>query len=262
MKKWINNKFPFILSIAGFDPLNSAGVSTDIRVKELYKHRNLSIITSIVIQDDKKIIKKIDLPNEEIIFQIEFYLKTYPVSIINIGIINNLEILDHIIKLTKGKEIKIIFDPIIKSGDENFLFLSGEQVVEIKKRLNNIYLITPNIPEFEQIFNTKIQDKKEKQIEEILSEVNSKFNTNNILLKGGHSKNKKSYDFLFLSESKKIIKFYSKLKEIRIHGTGSFYNSLISASLINEYDLESSVRKAKKELEKMIDKVKYDYTAL
>jgi len=261
LKKWINNKFKFILSIAGFDPLNSAGVSTDIRVSELYQHKNLSIITSIVIQDDKEIIKKIEIPNDDILFQIDFYLKTYPVSIINIGIINNLKILDYLIELTRGKDIKIIFDPIIKSGNEKFVFLSEKQVKEISRRLNEIYLITPNIPEFEQIFNTKIQDKSERQIEEILIEVNSNFSTNNILLKGGHSKLKKSCDFLFLSESKKIIKLYSKLKDIRIHGTGSFYNSLIAASL-NKNDLEFSVRKAKKELEKMINKVEYDFTAL
>ncbi len=262
MKKWTNNKFPFVLSIAGFDPLNAAGVSSDIRVAESYKYKNLSVITSIVIQDDKEIIKKFDIPVKEILLQIEFYLKIYPVSIINIGIINDLEVLDHVIKLTKGNEIKIIFDPIIKSGNDKFLFLPEKQVREISKRFNKIYLITPNIPEFEQIFNTRIQDKSEKQIEEILIGINSNFKTNNILLKGGHSKNKKSCDFLFLSESKQIIKFYSELKDIRIHGTGSFYNSLISASLIKENNLESSVRKAKKELEKMINRINYDYTAL
>ena len=259
MKKWVKNKYRFLLSIAGFDPVNSAGISSDIRLIDIFKIRVLSVITSIVVQDDREVVEKIDIKENDVVSQVKFYLEKYPVYIVNIGIINNLSLLKSVLMLTKEKRVLVVFDPILYSGSGNFDFFDENEIFNIKCFLSDIHLFTPNIPEFEKIFDVKIENEN---IEDLLKQTSKRYNIKNTLLKGGHSKGKESYDYLFISKRNKIIRFRSKLRKMRVHGTGSFYNSLISSFLLNGFNIEDSVKLAKKELDMRINEVENDFKGL
>ena len=86
------------------------------------------------------------------------------------------------------------------------------------------YLITPNIPEAEELTNTTIKNTKDMiRAANILL----KFGAKNILVKGGHGKSKVMEDVLL---NKKEIKIFrnKKIKTKNTHGTGCTLSSAIA----------------------------------
>lgn len=83
--------------------------------------------------------------------------------------------------------------------------------------------------------------------------IKEKFKPENILIKGGHLKNKASFDVL-LSQNK-YYKFKSIKTDFRIHGTGSYLNALISAFVFKGEPLRSCIEKSKASLRNSIKRI-------
>jgi len=92
------------------------------------------------------------------------------------------------------------------------------------KLIKRVTLITPNIPEAEILTKTKIQDISDMYIagKRLLS-----LGAKNVLIKGGHLKNKYLYD-LFLNKYEEKVFRNGKIKTKNTHGTGCTLSSAIA----------------------------------
>lgn len=225
--------FPYVLSIAGHDPCAGAGFTSDIKTFDHHKVYGLSVVSAITIQNDFyfKNVKWID--SHLIIDQVNILLKTYPIEIVKIGLIENFKVLKNLVKKLKkiNQEIKIIWDPILKSS-------SGFDFHEMNSLDDDVfqylYLITPNIEEF-GIIKQQVTD----------------IGNISYLLKGGHSQENRGTDILWHAGEELKIKgksFNGKSK----HGTGCVLSSAIAANLAKGNDLASSCILAKKYIEEFI----------
>ena len=125
------------------------------------------------------------------------------------------------------KTNKIIFDPVMvaKSGTR---LISKSAIEILKKRLiKKALLITPNIPEAEELTQIKIQN-----VEDMIHSAKRllEMGAKNVLLKGGHQKSKYLKDVLL---NKKDIKIFKNKKIItrNTHGTGCTLSSAITTFL-------------------------------
>ncbi len=228
----------YTLSIAGFDPCSGAGITADIKTFEQHKTQGLGVTTAITYQNEKKIVGVDWLEQKQIEQQIDVLLENQKLEFVKIGLIKDLDTLTQIIKLLKkhNNSIKIIWDPILKAS-AGFNFHENLQNKQLFSLLQHIYLLTPNIPECEKLFNT-IEIK-------LLQNLQKEKKLCNILLKGGHSNNNKVTDILI--EPTKITNFDGKRhNNYDKHGTGCVLSSAICANLSNKFNLELSIIKAKK----------------
>ena len=104
--------------------------------------------------------------------------------------------------LKKIKIDKIVLDPVMVAKGAKLI--DNSAITHIKEKLmQNILLITPNIPEAEILSKTKINSTKDMvKAGKILIGLGAK----NVLIKGGHLKSKQMNDILM---NKKIIKIFS-----------------------------------------------------
>lgn len=239
------NKPEVLLTIAGFDGTGGAGTNIDTKICSFLKVPNVSVITSIVIQNPKEVIEARKIDPKIIKEQLWVLKEYYQIEALNIGIFGDLETLAFIIREFNGK--KIVLDPIASSGDGKYLFLKKSDIFKLKNFFKYIYLLTPNIPETEIITGIKIES-----LDDIKKAAKSigKMGVENVLIKGGHIKNTKSWDILY--SNNKYCVFKSQLTNLRIHGTGSFLNSAICSYLLKGESLISSIKKSRNLLRKAI----------
>lgn len=221
---------PTVLSIAGFDPCGGAGILADIKTMEQNGVYGLGVITANTIQNEELVYDvKWEEPNY-IVKQIDVLIKKYSIQWVKIGIIENSEVFSSIKAhlLTSNPEIRIIWDPVLKSSS-GYPFFKNELVLE--DLLKNVFLITPNLPEFNALFTS----------EQHALEVSAYCN---VYLKGGHSSDQKGVDHLF-SNGKKI-DFETKKGDLEAkHGSGCVLSSAITAALARGHVLSEACLSAK-----------------
>ena len=91
-------KRPNILTIAGFDPSNGAGLTADVKTFETLKCYGLSVCTANTIQDDSEFKACHWMPVEVILDQIEVLFKRFQINYVKIGIVENWETLSLLVE--------------------------------------------------------------------------------------------------------------------------------------------------------------------
>jgi hydroxymethylpyrimidine kinase/phosphomethylpyrimidine kinase len=121
----------------------------------------------------------------------------------------------------------VVLDPVMvaKGGAK---LIDDKAITMIKKKLiKKVFLITPNIPEAEILTNININT-----TEDMISAANTllKLGAKNVLIKGGHLKNKIVTDILINKKELKIFK-NKKYTTNNTHGTGCTLSSAITTYL-------------------------------
>lgn len=241
--------------MAGFDGTGGAGTSAATKVFSHLHIPHVSVLTAIVIQSAHTVQRSlaIDLPTIEA--QLDYYSRCFDVQLLNLGILGSLENFEMVTRIFPDR--RVVFDPIIASGDGSYFFLSPAEIETITTLIKYCFLITPNIPEAEAITRSRITSiaGMKKAAEKIVS-----LGAQNVLIKGGHLGADVCQDILLSGGHYYPVS--SRITPFRIHGTGSFLNAAISAYLFGGEDLKSSVEKAHSLLIQAVDKVNPDHPVL
>lgn len=235
---------PYILTIAGFDPSNGAGLTADVKTFEQLKCYGLAVCTANTIQSDTEFLKCDWVEIDTILEQIEVLMSRFSISVVKIGIVENWiklsKIVDLILRL--NQKTKIILDPVLKSSS-GFSFHEGFNEKDFDKILSKIYMITPNYQEILNLYQRK-------SIAETIAHIQTK---TNLFLKGGHNSEKLGVDYLYTIKGKihpfnpkKGIKIYEK------HGSGCVLSSAIASYVALKYPLVKSCFKGKRYIEKVL----------
>jgi len=231
---------PNILTIAGFDPSNGAGLTADVKTFETLKCYGLSVCTANTVQDDQSFQACHWLPIEQITAQIEVLLNRFQIDVVKIGIVERFEVLNTIINLVLkyNSKAKIVLDPILKSSS-NFQFNS---ILALDNILEKIYLITPNYNEIKELYPNK-------KLEETIQLISSK---TNLFLKGGHRSDKLGKDELYTKEGKTFVFNPKLLNCSEKHGSGCVLSSSIASYLALGFPLLKACYRGKRYTEKFL----------
>ena len=225
----MHDERPYCLSFAGFDPSAGAGVLADMKTFEQLKVYGLGVVTALTYQNEASFDGLIWIKEEEIRKQL-VPLFTYPVKVVKIGLIQNLDVLHRILMFirTSYPQIFIIWDPVLKASAG---FRIHENLKVSKDVLESIDLITPNFDEYKALQLDNIEVKCA------------------ILLKGGHRIDKRGTDVLFMNGQEHIILGEEFIDKNDKHGTGCVLSSAIGAYIASGDAVLTASTKAKKYVE-------------
>ncbi|MGF7232499.1 hydroxymethylpyrimidine/phosphomethylpyrimidine kinase [Arachidicoccus sp.] len=226
----------FILTIAGHDPSNGAGITSDIKTFAMHRLYGLSVCTAITIQNDINFKQCIWTDVAVILAQIEILFERFEISVVKIGIIESWETLSVVLdKLHQiNRDIKIVLDPIFKAS-ANFDFHLNENQFLLNKIWRQCYVITPNYEEIQSIHPSM-------DIENTIQHISS---FTNIYLKGGHRADKKGWDELHLVANPMLMFPPFTEKTFEKHGSGCVLSSALASNIALGEKLETAGRKAK-----------------
>lgn len=190
------------LSIAGSDCSGGAGIQADLKAFSANGVFGISVITAITAQ------------NTQGVFGIQDISEDIP---------------------------KIVLDPVIVSKSGFKLLSEDAKETLIKELFPITTLITPNLPEVEEILGVEIKnidDMKEAAIN--LKKLGPKA----VLVKGGHLEDDAT-DILYDGEKFIYLK-QERINSKNTHGTGCTLSSAIAANIAKGMNIEDAVREAKR----------------
>ena len=196
-----------ILIIAGSDSSGGAGIQADIKTVTALGSYAMTAVTAVTAQNTRDVKSIIPIPTKNIQKQITMVLDDIGANGVKIGMLHNTSIIKCVYSILRKYKLKnIVLDPVMisKSGTK---LINNSSIRYLKKLLLPMSnLVTPNIPEAEALTGYSISNKKEmiKAAKKILN-----MGSENVLLKGGHLKNKMICDIL---ATKQGIKVFTKRK--------------------------------------------------
>ena len=231
------------LTIAGSDTCGGAGIQADLKSFSANGVYGMSVITAVTAQNTMGVFGIQDINPEMIESQIDVIFDDIRVDAIKIGMVSKIESIIAISKaLRKIEKLPaIVLDPVMisKSG---FNLLSRDAKDTLVKELFPLAtLITPNLPEAEEILGIEIKTLDEmKEAALKLKELGPKA----VLVKGGHLEGEAT-DLLF-DGKEFIILPQERINTTHTHGTGCTLSSAIAANLAKNMTMEEAVREGKR----------------
>lgn len=230
-----------VLTIAGSDPSGGAGIQADIKTMTENGVYAMSVITAITAQNTMGVTGVLNVTEEYIDKQMDAVFSDIYPDAVKIGMLSDIGIIKSVAGKLKEYEAKnIVIDPVMISTSGTRL-LSEEAIALMKSDLFPMAsLITPNIPEAENLSGKSIMDKED--VIKVAKELSKAYDTA-VLIKGGHAKS--GADDLLFYEDKAYWFNAERIDNPNTHGTGCTLSSAIASNLAKGYAMERAVERAK-----------------
>ena len=236
-----------VLTIAGSDSCGGAGIQADLKSFSANGVYGMSVITAITAQNTMGVFAVQDLDAEIIKAQIDAIFTDIVVDAVKIGMVSKISTIDAISeKLELYKPKNIVLDPVMISKSGYSLLKPESKTALIKKLIPLAALITPNVPEAEEILsevNSDITEHRNSRDMESAAKELYKLGCKNVLLKGGHMQGD-AIDVFY--DGSEIIHFTSeRINTKNTHGTGCTLSSAIAANLALGFSMKDSIKNSK-----------------
>ena len=242
-----NQRLPFprggVLSVAGSDCGGGAGIQADLKVITLLGSYAATAITALTIQNTTGVKGVHAIPPSCIADQIEAVISDIPIDVIKTGMLHTPAVTAMLAEYLRGlpQLIPTVIDPVmVAKGGASLLAREAIQVF-CSELLPQTYLLTPNIPEAEQLLDRTITTIP--QMEQAAADL-AALGAARVLVKGGHLTGEMAVDVLF--DGNQMHHFSSeRIATMATHGTGCSYASAIAALLSQGEPLVTAVSRAK-----------------
>lgn len=229
------------LTIAGSDSSGGAGIQADIKTMIANGVYAMSAITALTAQNTTGVSGIMEVTPEFLEKELDsIFTDIYP-DAVKTGMVSSSELICVIAKkLREYKARNIVVDPVMIATSGSRL-ISEEAIGTLKSELLPLAtLITPNIPEAEELSGLTITN--EEEMIDAAKYINEQFGCA-VLLKGGHSIN--DANDLLLRDGQYIWFKGKRINNPNTHGTGCTLSSAIASNLAKGESLEDAVKHAK-----------------
>lgn len=235
-----NYKVP-TLTIAGSDSSGGAGIQADLKTFSAIGTYGMSVITAITAQNTQGVFDVQELSSKIIKEQIKAVCEDIPPKAIKVGMVSSPEIIKDIVdSLEKYPCEYLVVDPVMISKSGYSLLRPEAKDNLIKYLIPKAYIVTPNIPEAEEISNMKIDTVEDmKKVGKVILDLGPKY----VLMKGGHLDGD-CVDVLIGEDLFEVFKC-ERINRKNTHGTGCTISSAITSHLALGYDIAESVKLSK-----------------
>lgn len=237
------------LTIAGSDSSGGAGIQADLKTFSAIGTYGMSVITAITAQNTEGVFAVEELSREIIKKQIQVIFADIEPAAVKIGMVSSAEIILDIVEMLKRYNPKyLVVDPVMISKSGYSLLKPEAKGNLIRYLIPMAYLITPNVPEAEEITGIEIKSLDDmKMVGEKILALGSKY----VLMKGGHLEG----DAIDVLIGKDVFEVYKskRINKKNTHGTGCTISSAITAHLALGYDIKEAVALSKKYITEAIE---------
>lgn len=234
------------LTIAGSDSGGNAGIQADMRVFHAYKIHGCSVFAALTAQNPNGVYAIHSLPADFVASQLDAVLGVYSIAALKTGMLSSAETIEVISsKLKSFPSVIKVIDPVMVATSGARL-ISHDAINTLKKVLLPLAsLITPNIPEAEELSGMKINgyDAACEAAKRLFNQFGS-----SVLIKGGHSSGATIVSQDVLYDGVEFCSFVLPRigNPVSTHGTGCSLAAALTAELAQGADLKRAVEGAKK----------------
>lgn len=240
-----------VLTIAGSDSGGGAGIQADLKTFQELKVFGTTVITALTAQNTLGVEGIYPTTSEFVEKQMKSVFADFDVKALKTGMLFSAEIIETVANRLKDKKIQIVVDPVmIAKGGE--ALLQKEAVEALKNKLLPLAtVLTPNIPEAEEITGIKIETQKDM---DLAAQSILKMGLNCVVMKGGHMKEDDVVtDIVYFNDGSSFQMESKRIQTKHTHGTGCTFSAAITAFLGRGLSLKDAIIEAKKYVQMAIE---------
>jgi len=232
---------PVALTIAGSDPSGGAGIQADLKTFHQFGVYGEAVITLVTVQNSVRFSRIENLPADLVSEQIAAVLEDIPPAAAKTGAIGSVEVMQAIAEMASAFRFPLVVDPVA-IGKHGRRFLSSAAIAVMRERLLPCAaLVTPNLPEAEELSGIAIRDLADmRRAARIIFDLGPRA----VLIKGGHSAGD-PLDLLYDGNAWREFPA-PRIDTPHTHGTGCTYSAAIVALLARGQPLAEAVAIAKR----------------
>ena len=230
-----------VLTIAGSDSSGGAGVQADLKTMTMLGCFGMSAITALTAQNTLGVQGICPVPAEFLKQQIAAVCEDIPPAAVKVGMVYDTPQILAIAEAVAQYQLPhVVVDPVMVATSGDPLLKQQAQQALTEQLFPLAELLTPNLPEAEQLTGTSITSPP--QMEQAARQLSETYHTA-VLLKGGHSVGSCN-DLLYAAGT---ATWFSgqRTDTPNTHGTGCTLSSAIASFLAQGASLEESVRRGK-----------------
>ena len=229
------------LSIAGSDSCGGAGIQADLKTMTLNGVYDMSAITALTAQNTTGVRAIQEATPAFLAQQIDAVFEDIRPDAIKIGMVSSSELIKVIADRLKHHKAENVVVDTVMVATSGARLITEKAIDTLKECLIPLAsLVTPNIPEAEVLSGISI--KNEADMIRAAEIIGNTYGCS-VLVKGGHSVSDAN-DLLYENGACHWFKG-KRIDNPNTHGTGCTLSSAIAANLAKEYDLHTSVQRAK-----------------
>lgn len=235
-----------VLCIGGSDSSGGAGIQADLKAVSACGCYGMSVITAVTAQNTRGVQDIYPVSPKFVAQQLESVLSDIGADAVKTGMLLTAGVVQVVVKKIKEYNIgKVVIDPVMIAKGGRSLMQDKARESLVKKLLPLAFVVTPNIPEAQNLARMKIKSIDEmKKAAALIHNLGAK----NVLIKGGHLPGgKKSGAVDILYDGDKYYEFSAPwIDSYDTHGTGCTYASALAAEIARGENVIAAVEKAKK----------------
>jgi hydroxymethylpyrimidine/phosphomethylpyrimidine kinase len=230
-----------VLTIAGSDSGGGAGIQADLKTITVLGGFGMSVITALTAQNTLGVQGVYEVPEDFVEKQFDSVATDIGIDAAKTGMLANSRIIKVVSKKLRQYEInKLVVDPVMVAKGGAPLIVNEAKKSLIEELLPLALIITPNIPEAEELAKIKVSSIDDmKKSAEIICGLGAK----NVVVKGGHLAGN-PVDILY--DGKNFHEFTSERIDTKnTHGTGCTFSAAIATKLAEGKSVFEAVKTAK-----------------
>ena len=234
-------KMKTALTIAGSDCSGGAGIQADMKTMTVNGVYAMSVITALTAQNTTGVRAIQESTPDFLKQQLDAVFEDIYPDAVKIGMVASSELIRVIADRLKYYDAKnVVVDPVMVATSGSALMKNDALQTLIDELLPLATLVTPNIPEAQDLSGRNIENKEDMLI--AAKYIGDTYHCA-VLLKGGHNINDAN-DLLYANGA--LTWFAGKrIENPNTHGTGCTLSSAIASNLAKGFTLVASVQRAK-----------------
>ncbi len=230
-----------VLTIAGSDSGGGAGIQADIKTISLLGSYASSVLTALTAQNTIGVVDTYAVHTDFVMKQLEAVLDDIGTDTVKTGMLSWGGIVSRVARTIEQRSLLAVVDPVMfAKGGESLLDSEAHDSL-ISRLVPQAYLLTPNMPEVEEL--TGIGPRTAEEMVEAgrcLQELGAR----NVLIKGGHFNGAATDIFLHGNTVHELTS--PRIDTINTHGTGCTLSAAIATFLAQGYPLKRAVERGKR----------------
>lgn len=239
-----------VLTIAGSDCSGGAGIQADLKTIGAFRLYGMSVLTAVTVQNTLGVRRVLPVDGSVVEEQLYAVFEDIVPDAVKIGMVVNSENIRAVASVLREYKPVVVLDPVMVSTSGKKLLNDEAEDLLCGELFPLTRLITPNLPEAEELCGTMIKTDSER--EQAARQLADRYGCS-VLIKGGHSNSPSelsetgtSDDLLYDCRKGSLSWFRNeKLSNTNTHGTGCTLSSAVACGLAAGQGLEKSVREAK-----------------
>ncbi|MCS7083383.1 MAG: bifunctional hydroxymethylpyrimidine kinase/phosphomethylpyrimidine kinase [Aquificaceae bacterium] len=231
------------LTIAGSDSSGGAGIQADLKTFSALGVYGMSAITCITAQNTTGVFNTHEVPPNVVYDQIKAVYEDIGVDALKTGMLYSAETIKAVVNAVLNLGLQnLVVDPVMRAKSGDSLLKDDAKSALIQELFPLALLVTPNIPEAEELSGMKIKTIEDMECAcKLIHEKGCKA----VIVKGGHlSSLDEAIDVFF--DGQELHHFTSPFIDSKnTHGTGCTFSAAITAFLAMGQELKQAIKEAK-----------------